>query len=225
MTLDARHVENLASLLETQGAKSRSTPSFRAIECGQRDMLELLTAAEATVFRRDTGIALYLRPDRFDLQFATMELAQDMQTPSKLSMPRLRRIVRYLLGAADVGTFFAYQDESNAVLVWTDDDWSGNSVTCKSTPAGAVQLGSHTIETCRSARLKVSSTRSDQMVLENSKSNTSCWKSSTPRRPGDVKMTICTDSDAARGMILRVGCGRVRHLETRYLWHQQALRE
>ena len=41
----------------------------------------------------------------------------------------------------------------------------------------------------------------------------------------DVKMTIRTDSDAARGMIHRVGCGRVRLLQTRYLWHQQALRE
>ena len=41
----------------------------------------------------------------------------------------------------------------------------------------------------------------------------------------DVKMKVCTDSDAARGMIHRVGCGRVRHLQTRYLWHQQSLRE
>ena len=44
-------------------------------------------------------------------------------------------------------TFFAYRDEPNTVLVWTDGDWSGNAVTCKSTSAGAVQLGSHTIET------------------------------------------------------------------------------
>ena len=41
----------------------------------------------------------------------------------------------------------------------------------------------------------------------------------------DVKMTIRTDSDAARGMVHRVGCRRVRHLQTCYLWHQQALRE
>ena len=66
-----------------------------------------------------------------------------MQTPSKLSMLRLRRFVRYLLGAADAGPFFVYQDEPNTVLVWTDGDWSGNAVTC----AVAVQLGSHTIET------------------------------------------------------------------------------
>ena len=38
-------------------------------------------------------------------------------------------------------------------------------------------------------------------------------------------MAIRTDSDAVRGMIHRVGCGREKHLQTRYLWHQQALRE
>ena len=76
------------------------------------------------------------------------------------------------------------------------------------------------------AQLKVSSTRSDQVVLEGSQSNTSCWKSFTYTSPdSDIKMTICTDSDAARGMVHRVGCGRVRHLQTRYLWHQQALCE
>ena len=120
MAPDAKDVENLASLLEVKGAKPSPTPSSRATGRGQRDVLELLTAAEATVFRRGTGIALYLGPDRFDLQFATKELAQDM-----LSMLRLRRFVRYLLGAADVGPFFAYQDEPNTVLVWTDGDWSG----------------------------------------------------------------------------------------------------
>ena len=74
------------------------------------------------MFHRGTGIALYLGPDRFDQQFATKKLAQDMQTPSKLSMLRLRRFVKYLLGAADVGPFFVYQDEPNTALVWTDGD-------------------------------------------------------------------------------------------------------
>ena len=107
---DAKHVENLASLLEVNGAKPSPTPSSRATGRGQRDVLEPLAGAEATVFRRGTGIALYLGPDRFDLQFATKELAQDKQTPSKLSMLRFRRFVRYLLSAADVRPFFACQD-------------------------------------------------------------------------------------------------------------------
>ena len=115
MAPDARHVENLASLLEVKGAKPSPTPSSRATGRGQRDVLELLT--EATVFRRGTGIALYLGSDRSEPQPATKGLTQDMQTPSKLSMLRLRRFVKYLLGAADVGPFFAYQDEPNTVVV------------------------------------------------------------------------------------------------------------
>ena len=39
-----------------------------------------------------------------------------------------------------------------------------------------------------------------------------------------VRMIIRTDSDAAKGVLHRVGCGRVRHYATRHLWHQEALR-
>ena len=56
-------------------------------------------------------IALYLGPDRFDLLFATKELARDMQTLSMLSTLKLRRFAWYLIGAADVSPFFAYSDE------------------------------------------------------------------------------------------------------------------
>ena len=57
-------------------------------------------------------------------------------------------------------------------------------------------------------------------MLEGSQSSTSCRKSVTTRQ-----MTICTDSDAARGVNYRVSGGRVRHLQTRHLWHLQTLRE
>ena len=196
-------------------------------------MLEPLTAAEATVFRRGTGIALYLGPGRFDLQFATKELAQGMQMPSKLSMMRPRRVVRYLLGTADVGPFFACQSEPNTVLVWTDGDWSGNAVTCKSTSAGAIQRGSHTIETwsVNQQVVSLSSAEGEFYAI-----GSGCARGLTVKHvlleilhattpDEDIKMTVCTDSDAARGMIHRVGCGRVRHLQTRYLWHQHAMRE
>ena len=136
----------MASLLEVKGAKQSPTPSSRATGRGQRDVLELLTAAEATVFRRGTGIALYLGPDRFDLQFATKELAQDMQTLSKVVDAESQTVCQ-VSSRCGIGPFFAYQGEPNAVLVWTDGDWSGNAVTFKSTSAGAVQLGSHTLET------------------------------------------------------------------------------
>ena len=38
--------------------------------------------SETVMHREDAGIVLYFGPDRFDLQFATKELAQDLQTSS-----------------------------------------------------------------------------------------------------------------------------------------------
>ena len=58
----------------------------------------------------------------------------------------LRLFAWYPIGAADVGLFFAYQDEPNTVLVWTDGGWNGNELTCKSTSAGTVQLVYYGIE-------------------------------------------------------------------------------
>ena len=56
---DAKHVD-LASPLEVKGATPSPTPSSLATCRGERDVSELLTAAEATVFRRGMEIALYL---------------------------------------------------------------------------------------------------------------------------------------------------------------------
>ena len=82
----------------------------------------------------------------FDLLFATKELARDMHTPGMLSTLKLRRCAWYLIGAADVGPFFACSDEPGTMLVWTDADWSENELTCKSTSAGAMQLECYGIE-------------------------------------------------------------------------------
>ena len=38
-------------------------------------------------------------------------------------------------------------------------------------------------------------------------------------------MVVRTDSDAARSMLHRAGCGRARHLATRCLWHQDAFKD
>ena len=101
------------------------------------------------------------------------------------------------------------------MLVWTDGDWSGNAVTCKSTSAGAVQLENHTINTWSVIQqvVSLSSAESEFYAI-----GSGCARGLTVKHvlqeilhtvlpEIDVKMTIRTDSDAVRGMIHRVGCG------------------
>ena len=114
MMTDAECVENLAGL----SAVKELLPSFRASVRGQCSALETSTAAESVVRRKGTRIALYLEPDRFDLQFFTKELTHDVQTPSMLSMLKPRRVAWYLVGGADLSPFFVCPDEPGAISVW-----------------------------------------------------------------------------------------------------------
>ena len=167
MVTDAKCVENLAGLSAVWGLQ----PSSRASGRGQRGVADASTAAETTVHHKGTKIVSYLGPDRFDLQFATMKVAQDMQTSSMLSTLRLRRFVWCLVGAAGVRPFFTFLDEPGTILAWADVDWSGDAMTCMSTSAGAVQLESHEIEAWSVVQQVVSfsSAESETYAIEASK--------------------------------------------------------
>ena len=78
----ATGVECSADPLEVKGARmsSKSSPWITG-----RDALELLTTAEIATSRRAEGTGLHLRPDRFDQQSTTRELAKDVQELSASS--------------------------------------------------------------------------------------------------------------------------------------------
>ena len=98
--------------------------------------------------------------------------------------------------------------------------------------SGAVRINVHTVETwCVTQQVVALSSAESEFYAMGS----GCHRGLTVksvlqeivdlRTPGEkVEMRVFTDSDAARGMIHRQGVGRVRHLATRYLWHQDALR-
>ncbi|CAK0826802.1 unnamed protein product [Prorocentrum cordatum] len=204
---DPKHFENLSTLLDLKGPSDwqERTRCTRGAGAG-------------------TGICMYIGPDRFDIQFAVKQLASDMAHPTRLSMMRLRRLARYLAGAHDVGIEFLYQ--------------AGDVQACKSTSAGTIQVGDpsagHLIESwsITQGAVALSSAESEFYAIGSAAARGIAVRQVMVEiaelgagLPADVKLIIRTDSDAARGMIHRVGCGRVRHLQTRYLWHQQALRE
>ena len=90
---------------------------------------------------------MYPGPDGYDVQFTVKGLAPDMQAPTRLSMARLRRLVRDLCGTLHIGMFHMNQDKEVELTVWTDGDRSGDVQTCESTSSGAIQIGAHTVET------------------------------------------------------------------------------
>ncbi|CAK0901850.1 unnamed protein product [Prorocentrum cordatum] len=238
LLLDPKHFENLSTLLDLKGAKPSPTPASRATGKNARDALEELKRAAKPIYCRGTGICMYIGPDRFDIQFAVQLLASDMAHPTRLSMMRLRRLARSLAGTHDVGIEFLCQASWNDIVVHSGGDWSGDVQTCKSTPAGAILVGSpsagHLVESWSVTRgaVALSSAESEFHAVGSAAARGIAVRQVMVEiaelgagLPAGVELIIRSDSDAARGMIHRVGCGRVRDLQTRYLCHQQALRE
>ena len=209
-----KHFENRAILLDLKGVKPAPTPMSKSTGRNARDTLDPLGREAKAAFCRGTGICMYLGPDRFDVQFTVKALASDMSSPVVLSMSRLRRCARYLFGTADVGIEFAYQDRWDAVVVWTDGDWSGDVLTCKSTSAGAIQIGSHTVETWSVSQqvVSLSSAESEFYAIGSGAArgitvNNVMLEMALATEPAAVpiQLVLRTDSDAARGMLHRVG--------------------
>ena len=117
----------------------------------------------------------------------------------------------------------------------TDGDWSGYQTTCRSTSAGTIQIGNRLIEswslnqrvvalsTAESEFYAIGSGAARGITVKNMMEAIHEAAHGTPATY--IKLDLLTDSNAARGMCHRSGCGRVRHLQIRYLWTQQALKD
>ena len=213
---DPKHIENLAGLLVVKGAKLSPTPCSRAAGRGQRDVLEPLTAARGNSVSEGAQV---LR-----CTLGQTDSTCSSQRRSSHRTCRCRASFQWWGSGEWSDTYLAQltwdlsspiRVSQNTVLVWTDGDWSGNAVTCKSTSAGAIQLGSHTIETWNVNQqvVSLSSVESEFYAISSGCARGFTVKhvlleilhATTPDE--DIKMTVCTDSDAPRGMIHRVGCG------------------
>ncbi len=92
---DLKVFENLAEALSLKGVRRSASPVSKHTGPGQRDALDPLSRQEAVLYRRCVGIITYVGPDRFEWQFGCKVLSADDSHPTKLSMARLRRVVRY----------------------------------------------------------------------------------------------------------------------------------
>eukprot|EP00435_Cladocopium_sp_Y103_P027470 s353_g6.t1 len=216
-----KYAEDMLKMLGLEDCNPAPTPHV----LGEVNEIGPLSASNVKVFRACVGLALYLSYDRTDIQFSVRELTKYMKSPTEGSMTRLRRLARYLQGTQDYGVWLPRSGDMDKLVVHSDTDW----VNCKKTRKSCA-CGMFTVGGC----LLFSYARSLQMI---------CLSSGEAEFNGGVAacseglflkeifgfigfpltMEVLLDSSAARGIFQRQGVGRVRHLEVKSLWVQQAL--
>ena len=178
-------------------------------------------------FRRVAATALYLAGDRPDIQAAVAHTVRGMARPLRQHWLHLCRLASFLRSAPRLVWEFAYQSFPTAVAAEVDADWAGNPDTRRSTDGGREFFGGVLLDGwCATQQtVALSSGESELYGLCNGAARV-LWTRALLKECGfDLSVEIYTDSSAAKGVTARLGAGRVRHLEARFLWAQEKVRD
>ena len=187
-----------------------------------------LTKQEVKEFRGAAARLNYLGQDRPDVQFCTKEICQRMSKPTVGGRIRIKRVVRYLVGAEEVVWTYGemQEDGADAVIdVYVDSDWAGGADR-KSTSGGVVVLSGaaikHWSRTQKSRAL--SSTEAEYYAIVTGAAEGIGMCSLAEDLGWRMKIRVWTDSSGGKAAASRRGLGKLRHVELKYLWVQELVR-
>ena len=227
---DTKHAELIC---EGVGLGSNSNglerPCVRATveEFESEEMNWPLSPSEATEFRALVARANFLSLDRPDVQFAVKEACRDMSAPSNSSWLKLKRIARFLLEFPRlVWKINSGAEDLDVLRVYADADWAGCLTTRRSTSGGVAMLGGVALKHWSStqATVALSSGEAEFTSLVKAAAEGLGIQSLEVDLGWNLKVQVHTDSSAAKSMASRSGIGKIRHLCTKMLWVQDAVK-
>jgi len=175
-------------------------------------------------YRGMAATANYLAADRIDLAFAAKELCRDMSTPTKISFQKLKHLARYLVMVPEVVLFYEHQREPKELGTFVDSDWAGCTGTRKSTSGGFMVLGKHLVKSWSTTQstIALSSGEAEFYAIVEGASRALGVQALMDDMGMKVELVILSDSSAGRSISLRKGTGKMRHLQVKFLWLQDA---
>ena len=225
------YIKKMVELLGLEGKKAKSLPHHSSLEVYSKDDIkdnERLDAEGQRIFRSGLGLALYIAPDRPDIQQALKTLSTHMAGGTKLAFTALRHLASYLNGKREAGVLLMqakmyqitsdhwdYAEWSNRqdgqafnLEAFTDAIWAGCKVSRKSMTSYMIFTnGNLLISSCKLQSSKALSSAESELYA-------SCSGIAEFLHVGsllkfligeDVQMTAYSDSSAARGIMQRAG--------------------
>ena len=120
------------------------------------------------------------------------------------------------------GTWFPKEGEAKDLRVGTDTDWAGDRISRKSVTCCVFRAGGCTLATqCIGQSIQAQSSGESEFYGNVSGVSSGLLLQHVLGFLGlSLRLVLETDSAAARGVLNRVGVGRIRHLEVKTLWVQ-----
>ena len=212
---DPKHLAAIIRNRSKVGAKPQSSPISKDLGRTDPEALDELEEVEGKLYQQDAGISKNVSIGRFDIQFCVKRLSEMMTKPRKLCNLRLARLARYFVGTEKA----CAQVRSSRVRRHCEScrrsDWAGSEERY-STHAGLEFDGEHLVDSWVEAD-QVRALSSGEAELDGIVDGSA--------RGIFTKHMYETDSTAAIGMCSRTGVGKTRHIQVRWLWIQDAIRD
>jgi hypothetical protein len=186
-----------------------------------------LARSEVRDYRSAVARCNYLAADRFEIAFTTKELCRSMANPTMLDTKAVARLIRFLKGLPRMVQRIPFEDRPPTwIEVYVDSDWAGCRKSRKSTSGGVIYFGGVAVRAWSSNQnvIALSSGEAEYYAALKGASSALGFQSMLKDLGMHGSITLFTDSSAARGIIHRAGLGKLRHLETGYLWLQSAVK-
>ncbi|CAK0881954.1 unnamed protein product, partial [Prorocentrum cordatum] len=216
--------------VETLGLGSANTAPTPGVPAHKALMgsTSALSSVQAGIYRSCVGALMYYAQDRADCQYEVSLLGRMLSGPTVGAFTALKRLVRYLMCTRDAVTWLPKPTEgTNVELVgYGDSDWAGDLQTRRSQSSGKIEIDNVLMHSFsrRQGIVATSSGVAEYYAATAVAEDLLYFKSLLEFMGFTVATTLLTDSSAARGIAKREGVGRVRSLEARVLWLQQAIK-
>ena len=191
------------------------------------DTGEKLDGEMARKVRRGIAQINYMAQDRSDLGVAARVLSQHMANPQEGAVSGIKRVIRYLKRYPRGILEIQGGGDMKVLAVWTDSDWAGDVVSRRSCSGGSLQLGGSTVHhwSKLQANVALSSGEAELNSAVKGISEAIGLKELMQEVLGvSPEITFHVDASACRGILLRQGAGKVKHLTTKQLWVQGAIK-
>ena len=166
--------------------------------------------------------AAYLAQDDPCISEAVKGLARHMNAPTESDFQRLKRLGRFVVNYPMTANVFPRQPMFDRIREYVDTDHAG----CALTRMASV-LGRHCVkhQSNLQSTISLSSGESEWYGVVKGSAAGLALQSLLADWGITVSIDVLSDSSAARGFSTRQGLGKMRHVQTRYLWVQERVKE
>eukprot|EP00973_Karenia_brevis_P069890 9717216-Karenia_brevis.AAC.1 len=158
-----------------------------------------------------------------------------MANPVRRDWQKLKRVGRYLItrprvvicyqwqGRLDVATGSTKKGSPGESTGYSDADWAGCARTRRSTSGGVVTIGTHMIKAWSRTQATVALSSGESELYAMVKTSSELLGIISMLRDWGLELRghVLGDASACLGVIHRQGLGKLRHINTSYLWVQE----